>query len=75
MNFYITKKDSVQISIPLEYNDTLSAESLQRIYKGSGREFRGDNPSAWGKWISPLILVSSGVVGISALFYVRSRER
>jgi len=57
-----------------QYRDTLDKASLKSILRNSSPELVGNSPTPWNKWIRPVVLISSGVGVIFALFYLRSGD-
>ncbi|MEM6800609.1 MAG: hypothetical protein AAF696_04345 [Bacteroidota bacterium] len=56
----------------LSYQDTLSAKVLRKIIKASPEPFKGEDPTFFSRWIQPAALIGVSVLGIIALFFVRS---
>ena len=72
MDLSINRKDSVTVSRTLAYQDTLNRKQLRHIIRNSPEELQGDNPTRWGKWIGPTVLISTSIAGIVSLFFLRS---
>ena len=56
----------------LSYQDTLSSQVLRKIIKRSPEPFKGEDPTSFSRWIQPAALIGASVLGIVALFFVRS---
>ena len=65
-------RDSIVRQKTLRYTDTMALSMVKRIRKQSHPLVKGDNPSLWGRWIQPALLITTGVGGIFALFFLRS---
>ena len=72
MDIKVQLRDSIARQKTLQYVDTLGLLSLKQIRKRSRPALKGDNPTLWGKWIKPALLISTGIGGIFALFFLRS---
>ena len=68
----IQQKDSIVRQKTLSYADTLDWKLLKEIRKSSANPLKGDNPSPWGRWIGPALLITTGIGGIFAVFFIRS---
>ena len=68
----IQQKDSILRQKTLRYTDTLDWKVLKEIRKQSSSPLKGDNPTAWGRWIGPALLITTGIGGIFAVFFLRS---
>lgn len=56
----------------LRYQDTLSTKLLRKVIKRSPEPFKGEDPTHFSRWIQPAALIGASVLGIIALFFVRS---
>ena len=65
-------RDSIARQKTLRYTDTLALNVVKQIRRKSHPLVKGDNPTLWGRWIQPAILITTGVGGIFALFFLRS---
>lgn len=69
----LTLQDSTVQSVNQSYSDTLDTKSFKKIYKNSPYELKGDNPIFLKKWGLPIAIISGSIVGVIALFFVRSQ--
>jgi hypothetical protein len=53
--------------------DTLSRAEFKEIYRSSPRALKGENPLPGPAILVPAAVISASVIGLAALFYVRSR--
>lgn len=65
-------RDSIVRQKTLRYTDTIALSTVKYIRKQSHPLVKGDNPTLWGRWIQPALLITTGVGGIFALFFLRS---
>lgn len=72
LSISIQQKDSILRQKNVRYVDTLHWKLLKQLRKQSSPQLRGDDPSPWGKWIGPALLISAGIGGIFAVFFLRS---
>ncbi len=68
----VQQRDTIARQKTLQYVDTLDLIALKRVRKRSSPLLKGDNPTLWGKWVKPVLLISTGIGGIFALFFLRS---
>jgi hypothetical protein len=68
----VSYKDSIEISFPIQYQDTIFAKDLRAIRKSSHLELRGSNPRWTSKYLLPIALIGTGIAVIISLFYLRS---
>lgn len=66
-------QDSVVRAVGKVYKDTISVKDFRKVLKGALPEERGTDPRSFARYWFPAIAVFTGVAGIIALFYVRSR--
>ncbi len=57
----------------LSYRDTLSFQEFRRVYRQSSLGVKGADPRKRQKWLNPTLWIGLPIVGVIALFTLRSR--
>ncbi|WNJ16079.1 hypothetical protein [Pontibacter sp. G13] len=72
----ITLKFEIQDSLiqtrTYTFTDEVQRESMKSLRKQSAESLAGNDPTLFGNWGRPIILIGTSVAGIVALFLVRS---
>jgi hypothetical protein len=68
----LTLTDTIEVSFPLVYLDTVAKSQLRAVRRSRLIELRGADPRWPQKYLLPVALIGTGIAGIILLFYIRS---
>ncbi|MEM9986183.1 MAG: hypothetical protein AAF804_13915 [Bacteroidota bacterium] len=57
----------------ISYRDTLSTQEFRRMYRQSSLSLKGEDPRRRQAWLNPVLWIGLPIVGVIALFTLRSR--
>lgn len=66
-------QDSLMQSETFSHQDTLGVKEIRLVRKNSPKALRGEDPRPINRFGKPLLTIGASILGVVALFYIRSR--